>query len=138
MTGTHLLWTSKNASYVPSLVVDAGRLFVATDQSFALCTNAKDGEMIFRERLPGAAASGRGARTFYASPVLANGHVYAVSRTGGTYVFEAKPEFKLIAQNKLSADTSGFNGTPALSGTQLFLRSNKFLYCVEDSKSTSR
>ena len=63
--------------------------------------------------------------------MLANGNVYAVSRRNGVFVFAAQPEFKLIAHNQLADDDSDFNATPALSGRQLFLRSNRNLYCIE-------
>jgi hypothetical protein len=33
-------------------------------------------------------------------------------------------------QNKLAGDDSDFNGTPAIAGRQLFLRSNRTLYCI--------
>ena len=131
VTATNILWTSQNASYVPSPVVSDGRFYVATDQGFALCLDAKDGTLIFKERLPGASATGRGGKPFYASAVLANGNVHAVSRRNGTFVFEARAEFKLVAQNKIASDDSDFNATPALSGRQLFLRSNRYLYCLD-------
>lgn len=131
VTKTHVLWTSQNASYVPSPVVTDGRLFVATDQGFALCLDAKSGDLIFKERLPGASASGRGGKPFYASAVLANGLIYAVSRQNGTFVFEAKPQFKLVTQNKLASDDSHFNAAPAIAGRQLFLRSDRTVYCLE-------
>jgi len=79
------------------------------------------------ERLPGVS----GAKPFYASPVLANGRLYAVSRRNGAFVIEAQPEFKLVAQNQLAGDDTDFNGSPAVAGNQLFLRSNRFLYCIE-------
>ena len=60
-----------------------------------------------------------------------NAHVYAVSRRNGVFVFEAKPGFKLVAQNKLAGDDTDFNATPALAGRQLFLRSNRNLYCTD-------
>ena len=131
VTQTNILWTSQNASYVPSPVIADGRFYVATDAGFALCLNAKDGQILFKERLPGASESGRGGKPFYASVVLANGCLYAVSRRNGTFVFEAKPEFKLVAQNKLTGDNSDFNATPAFADRQLFLRSNRDLYCIE-------
>ena len=43
----------------------------------------------------------------------------------------ATPQFALVAQNKLAGDDSDFNGTPAIVGHQLFLRSNRFLYCID-------
>jgi outer membrane protein assembly factor BamB len=62
--------------------------------------------------------------------VLADGKLYYVSRESGTFVVEAAPKFKLLAHNTLAPDTSIFNATPAISGSQLFLRSDRYLYCV--------
>lgn len=130
MTKTNLAWSSYNSSYVPTPVWYDGKLYFASDAGFATCLDAKSGELVFKERLPGASASGRG-KPFYAAAVLANGNVYAVSRRNGTFVFAAQPGFRLVAQNKLSGDTTDFNAAPALSGRQLFLRSNRTLYCIE-------
>ena len=126
-----VVWSSQNASYVPSPVISDGHLYVANDQGFALCLNAKDGSLVYKERLPGASATGRGGKPFYASAVLANGLVYAVSRQNGTFVFDAKPTFKLVAHNKLAADSSQFNGTPAIVDGQIVLRSDRAIYCIE-------
>jgi outer membrane protein assembly factor BamB len=101
-----------------------------TDQGFALCLDAKTGEQVFKERLPGASATGRGGKPFYASAVMADGNIYAVSRRNGTFVIAAKPQFKLVAQNSFASDATQFNATPAISGKELFLRSDKFLYCL--------
>lgn len=131
VTKTHLLWSSQNASYVPSPVAHNGHLFVVSDAGFATCLEAKTGKLVYKERLPGASSTGPGGKPFYASPVLANGQLYAVSRRNGTFVIEAKPEFKLVAQNSLPGDDSDFNATPAIVGRQLFLRSNRNLYCIE-------
>ena len=54
-----------NASYVPSPVLLGGRLYAASDAGFAVCLDAADGKLIFRERLPGAASTGRGGKPFY-------------------------------------------------------------------------
>ena len=51
-------------------------------------------------------------------------------RQGTVFVLEANPEMKVLAQNQFTGDDSGFNSTPAVSNGQLFLRSNKALYCV--------
>jgi outer membrane protein assembly factor BamB len=85
--------------------------------------NAKSGKVVYEERLnpnPG---------RIYASPVVADGKIYLVGRNNGTYVLDAKPEFKLLAHNTLG-DDSVFNGSPAIAGGQLFLRSDKAVYCI--------
>ena len=76
-------------------------------------------------------ASDIGDKPVYASVVLADEKLYAVTRTAGTFVLPAKPEFEQPANNKFASDTSDFNGSPAISNSQIFLRSNKFLYCIE-------
>lgn len=128
---THQLWITRNSTYIPTPVLHEGRLYVVTDQGFALCLDAKTGEEVFKERLPGASATGRGGKPFYASAVLAGGNVYAVSRRNGTFVIAAKSQVQLVAQNTFASDPTQFNATPAVSGRQLFLRSDKFLHCVE-------
>ena len=131
VTQTHILWTGSVSTYVPTPVLHEGRLYFVSDAGFATCLDAKTGNAIYKERVPGASATGRGGKPFYASAVLANGLVYAVSRQNGTFVFEAKPEFKLVAQNRIAGDDSQFNATPAISDRQLFLRSNRTLSCIE-------
>ncbi|MEW6307305.1 MAG: PQQ-binding-like beta-propeller repeat protein [Verrucomicrobiota bacterium] len=130
VTQSHLLWTSNNSSYVPTPVVHQGGLHFVNDQGFALCMNAKTGDLIYKERVSADGPIGRGGKPFYASPVLANGHYYAVSRRNGVFVVAAQPQFKLVAHNTFSSDSTQFNATPAISGNQIFLRSDRYLYCV--------
>jgi outer membrane protein assembly factor BamB len=130
VTKTHVAWKSNNSTYIPTPVLHEGRLYFVSDAGFATCLDAKSGELVFKERVPGASATGRGGKPFYASAVLANGNLYAVSRRNGTFVFAAKPKFELVAHNKLSADGSQCNATPAIVGNDIFLRSDKFLYCI--------
>ena len=131
VTKTNILWTGSTSTYIPTPVLHEGRLYFVSDAGFATCLDAKTGNAIYKERLPGASATGRGGKPFYASAVSADGLVYAVSRQNGTFVFEAKPEFKLVGQNRISGDDSQFNATPAIADRQLFLRSNRALYCIE-------
>jgi hypothetical protein len=85
----------------------------------------------YRQRVPGLQTGGR---PVYASPVLAGDKILAVTRWDGTLVLPALPEFKILAQNRFPADDTDFNGTPAVSDNELFLRSNLALYCVAARK----
>ncbi len=69
----------------------------------------------------------------YSSPVLANGKIYFVSRSGEVFVYATGAEFKLLGQNRFASDNGDFSSTPAISEGQLFIRSSKYLYCVADS-----
>jgi hypothetical protein len=48
-------------------------------------------------------------------------------------VFKSGEKLEQIAVNKLG-DNESFGATPAISHGQLFLRSDKFLYCVGNKK----
>jgi len=133
VTKTHVMWTSKDSTYVPSPVYLDGKLYWVSDRGVAFCIEAKTSKRIYSETLAGLTAKGRG-KLVYASTLLIGGKLYAVTRTGGTYVLAAAPTFKQIAVNRFASDTSDFHGTPAISDGQMFLRSNRYLYCVQASK----
>jgi len=130
MTATNRLWTSRNGSYVATPVLHAGHLYFVDDRGQAFCLNAADGALVYRERIEG--LGGGGGRPVYASPVLADGKLYVVSRYDGTFVLPASPEFQVLAQNSLG-DDSEFNATPAIVGNELLLRSDQALYCISSS-----
>jgi len=129
VTATNIAWRTHDSTYIPTPILHEGRLYFVSDAGFATCLDARTGALVYKERLPGAAATGRG-KPFYASTVLANGALYAISRRNGAFVIAAQPQFKLLAQDKISGDDTDFNATPAISDRQLFLRSNRFLYCI--------
>lgn len=131
ITETHLVWRGESGSYVPTPVYVDGRLHWVDDNGFAVCSDAKTGKNFYRERL---VAPGRG-KPVYASAVLAGDRLYVVSRTQGTFVLRASPQYELLATNKITSDDSRFQATPAIIGNQLILRSEKFLYCIEETKS---
>ena len=86
------------------------------------CAKADCGEVGYGERV-------RGAGQVYSSALLADGKIYYLTRDGKTIVVTAAPEFEVLATNDLS-DRSVFNGSPAVDGGRLLIRSDKFLYCV--------
>jgi outer membrane protein assembly factor BamB len=130
VTKTNIVWSSRNSTYIPTPIFHDGRLYFVSDGGFATCLDAKTGNLIYKERLAGASATGRGGKPFYASPVLANGAIIAPSRRNGVFVIAADPTFRLLGQNRIAGDDSDFNASPALVGRQLLLRSNRFLYSV--------
>ena len=71
----------------------------------------------------------RGNNLTYASPVVADGRIYYVTRENGTIVLAAGKKFEVLAHNKLD-DKSVFNCSPAVSKGRLFLRSDEYLYCI--------
>jgi outer membrane protein assembly factor BamB len=126
VTDTHVAWRAKRGvPNKPSLLLDNDLLFMVDDNGFASCLEAKTGKELWQERIGGA---------YSASPILAEGRIYALSEEGKTVVFEAGREFKKLAENKLA---DGFMASPAVSGKALFLRTKKALYRVEQGPQTA-
>lgn len=123
VTDSRRLWTSMKGSNVSSPVYHNGHLYWMQDsRETAYCAKADTGEIVYEQRL-------ERAGQVYASALLADGRLYYLTRTGRTFVLAAKPEFEQLAVNDLR-DRSVFNGSPAVSGRQLLIRSDKFLYCI--------
>jgi len=123
VSASHRLWLGKKGSNVSSPVFHDGHLYWASDSlPIVSCTNATTGEVIYEERLPR-------ADQFYPSPVLADGKLYYLTRAGQVFVVAAKPNFELLATNKFE-ERAMFNACPAIANSRLFVRSDRWLYCV--------
>ena len=124
---THVLWTSRTSSYVATPVLHDGHLFWIDDKGLAFCSDAKTGAEIYKERVREITSGGR---PVYASPVVADGKVYVVTRYDGTIVLPAAPRYEVLAHNVFEGDDSDASGTPALVDGRIYLRSGKFLYAI--------
>ncbi len=121
VSDTHLVWQINKTPRVSTPLYREGRLYWLDGQT-TLCVDAKTGKTVAQQRIGG-------FDTVYASPVLADGRIYAVSREKGALVLSADPSLKELARNDLG-DASVFNGTPAVNAGQLLIRSDAFLYCI--------
>ncbi len=120
-----IVWTKRRGTpYIPSpLLYDRMLYFCQSNQAILSCLDSKTGDTIIdRTRLPGIS-------NVYASPVGADGYVYIIGRNGTTLVLERSTELTVRARNTLD---DRFVASPALAGSQLFLRGEEFLYCIEE------
>jgi len=120
VTKSHTVWSTQGGSYVPSPVIKGDHLYWVKDDGVLTCVDMKTGKEANKSRLSG---------KFYASITLIGDKLYALSRFSGTHVLEATPELKKVAHNKLT-DESDHSASPAVSDGQLFIRSDKALYCI--------
>jgi outer membrane protein assembly factor BamB len=123
VTKTHKLWESTTGANVTSPVYHDGYLYWASDKAIENCLRASDGEEVYRERLP---TRGR----IYSSIVRAGNKLYVTTRDQGIVVLAAKPEYEELAVNVIESDQTLVNASPAVSGNQLLLRTDRFLYCI--------
>ena len=128
---THILWTSRTSSYVATPVLHDGHLFWIDDKGIAFCSDAKTGKEIYKERVREITSGGR---PVYASPVVADGRVYVVTRHDGTIVLPAAPRYEVLSHNVFTGDDTDASGTPALVDGRVYLRSGSFLYAIGSTK----
>ena len=124
VTDTHVAW--KATTHVPNrpspLLVGDLLFMVHQDTGVVSCLEAKTGELVWRERLPGPG-------NHSSSPLYAEGRLYFFNENGHCPVIEAGRQFKVLAENKLDA---GFMASPAVAGKALYVRSKTHLYRLEN------
>lgn len=125
VSDTHVVWSAEGVgSGITSPLLYGDYLYAVDDRGIAGCVEAATGEVLYTKRLDATGAK------FYASPVAADGKLYAVSREQGAYVLKTGPQFELLARNRFESDTSVFNASPAVHNGHLLLRTNRYLYCL--------
>jgi outer membrane protein assembly factor BamB len=122
----HLLWhVPTGAPYVSSVVQYQGVVYMASDAGVVQAVDAATGERLYQGRTGG---------VFSAAPVAGDGKIYFLSETGEGIVLAAKREFEILAQNAMKAR---FLASPAISGGQIFLRSDDRLIAIGEPTETT-
>jgi outer membrane protein assembly factor BamB len=126
LTGTDaIVWSQpKGNSYTPSPVIFDNKLYVLTDNGMVSCYNAQTGVPYYHQtRLPK-------TYSFKSSLVGANGKLYLASENEDVIVLKMGETFEVLATNTMTDQM--FIATPAIDGGDLFLRSQKGLYCIRE------
>jgi outer membrane protein assembly factor BamB len=127
ITGTdQVLWTrNRGTPYVPSPLLYGDTIYnLQHYQGMLVRIAAKTGKD------QGDIVRLAAIRSVYSSPVGAAGRIYVTSRDGVTQVISHGDEDpKMLATNRLD-DT--FSASAALVGRELFLRGERYLYCIAE------
>ena len=119
VTDSHIVWrTQKAASYVPSPIAVGEYFLVVSDNGIASCFDAPTGERLWTERL---------GPHYSASLVTAGGLVYFLADDGTMTVVRPGEKLDVVAKNQLGEFCFA---SPAISQGQIFLRSEKSLFCI--------
>jgi outer membrane protein assembly factor BamB len=122
-TSPSLAWDSNRLSPGnASPVVFEDKVYLLNRAGVLTCGDAKTGDLLWQERLKG---------TFWATPVIANGHAYCVNQDGQCLVVELGEKGELVHTADLG---EGFLGTPAIAHDALYLRGAKHLWKIAESK----
>jgi outer membrane protein assembly factor BamB len=124
ITGTDaIVWSfDRDTPYVPSPLLYDGLLYMLKSNNGILTVfDAKTGTIHYGpQRL-------EAVPNVFASPVGAGGRVYIPGREGDTLVLRHGTSFEVLGVNSLD---DGFDASPAIAGNEIFLRGNRFLYCI--------
>lgn len=107
--------------YVPTPLYFEGKLYVWVDSGILTCMDASTGKGIYRERVGG---------NFFASPIVADGKIIALSREGELVMAKPGDTFEILGRSKIG---EGASATPAVANNRLYLRTDSHLICVAGS-----
>jgi outer membrane protein assembly factor BamB len=117
---SQLAWrVKKGVPSKPSMLLVEGMLYMVDDSGIASCVDATSGEVVWSERIGG---------NFSASPIYADGRIYAFNEEGKVTTFAAEKTFRKIGEGQFE---SGFMASPAVAGNALYLRTKTHLYRLE-------
>ena len=112
------LWNVRQAvPYIPSPLAYQGAVYLIKD-SILTTVGAESGEILKRGRL------GRDGAKIYASPVAAEGKVYAAALDGKIYVLSGKGEWDILATNDLGEE---IYATPVIADNRILVRTRERL-----------
>ncbi len=120
-----IVWEyNRDTPYVPSPLLYKGIIyFLKSNSGILTAFNVETGVAYYGpQRLQGVSG-------VYASIVGASDRVYIAGRGGTVNVIQHGPEFKVLAENKLD---DSFNASPAIVGSELYLRGGQHLYCIAE------
>ncbi|HWB14300.1 MAG TPA: PQQ-binding-like beta-propeller repeat protein [Pirellulales bacterium] len=124
VTKTRMAWHTPRlvSRDLPSPIVIDKHVIVVSMDGVAVCYNAADGGVVWRDRLGG---------NFSASPIAAAGYAYFLGEDGSMTVIKPGKRLEIVARNQIEPEADEvFRASPAPCEGQLFLRSDRALYCV--------
>src|SRR6516164_5109534 len=131
ISNQYIAWSQKQgASYNPSPLLYGDYLYVLKDRGFLCCSEAKTGKEIYKVQRIGPGANG-----FTSSPWAYDGKLFCLSEDGDTFVFQAGPEYRLLAKNSLDELCMA---TPAIAHGSLFIRTESKLYRIQKKSNNEK
>jgi len=106
-------------------------LYLVNMDGFFECVDLATGRQLWEERLNGPGANDAS----WSSVTLAGDRIYAVNRSGDTFVLKASRQFEVLAVNSVGEST---NSSLAMSDGEILLRTWKGLWCFRESTSAGR
>ncbi|MDB5301178.1 MAG: outer rane biosis protein BamB [Phycisphaerales bacterium] len=125
VTATHRIWKREDTgSFVPTPAAYKGKAYLLHDRGEIECLDPATGKTLWRGALPKSRAS------FYSSPALADGKVYAAREDGVVFVARVAGEqggFEVLSSNDMG---ERIIAAPVPVANKLLIRGEGHLFCV--------
>jgi outer membrane protein assembly factor BamB len=122
MTARNRAWIREGAgAFVPTPAVYHGKVYFLRDRGEIECVNPENGELVWTGALPKSGAS------YYSSPTVAAGNLYAAREDGAVFVAKVEPGFETLAENDMG---ESIIAAPVAVANRILLRGEKHLFCA--------
>ena len=122
VTATHRAWKREDTgTFVPTPAEYKGRIYLLRDRGEIECLDPATGQSLWHDAFPKASAS------YYASPVIAAGKLYATREDGVIFVAQVDDKFQLLAENHMDERVIA---SPVPVSNRLLIRGEQHLFCV--------
>ena len=96
-------------------------LFVSTGNGDVACFNAEKGDTLWSHYFE---------KPFYASPIINDGMVWFLDRSGTMHIVKEDDKLSIVAESPLGENT---DCTPAFSDKNIYIRGKINLYCISEN-----
>jgi outer membrane protein assembly factor BamB len=122
VTSTHRAWKREDVGvFVATPVVHGGHVYLLRHRGEVVCLDPATGRTLWAEPLP------KGTASYYASPVIAGGVLYAAREDGMVFAAKVDGKLEVLGENPMG---ERIVASPAVANGRLFLRGDKHLFCI--------
>jgi len=125
VTDSHRVWKREDLGvFVSSPAEYQGRVYLLRHRGEVACLNPQTGETVWTDTFP------RDRSSYYSSPLIANGLLYAAREDGMIFTARITEGFELLAENPMGERVIA---SPVPVANRLLIRGDEHLYCIAAS-----
>ena len=122
VTETHRAWKREDIGvFVSSPAEFAGRVYLLRHRGEVVCLDPVNGKTVWSDAFP------RESSSYFSSPVIANGILYAAREDGMVFAARVGEKFELLSANPMG---ERIVASPVPAANRLLLRGDEHLFCV--------
>ncbi|HWE00968.1 MAG TPA: PQQ-binding-like beta-propeller repeat protein [Tepidisphaeraceae bacterium] len=122
VTASNRLWERDDTgSFCPTPAAYKGRVYLLRDRGEIVCIDPLTGKTAWEGKMP------RKSSSYYASPTVADGKLYAAREDGMLFVAKIDGGFEVLSQNDMG---ERLIASPVAVGDRLLIRGESHLFCI--------